>query len=100
MAEGWLPPALNGGWIYRDRIDASAGGVRVTAFYASRYLHSPPAAWERRLESGEIERNGQRLRQDAVLAAGIAWPGTGPPGGRTPFRPCPNLCSTTETCWC
>jgi len=75
MAEGWLPPALNGGWIYRDRIDASAGGVRVTAFYASRYLHSPPAAWQRRLEAGEIERNGQRLRQDSVLAAGdrLAW---------------------------
>ena len=75
MAEGWLPPALNEGWIYRDRIDASAAGVRVTAFYASRYRHSPPAAWERRLEAGEIESNGQPLRQDALLAAGdrLAW---------------------------
>ncbi|MCS5697659.1 RluA family pseudouridine synthase [Cyanobium sp. FGCU-52] len=75
MAEGWLPPALNGGWIYRDRIDASSGGVPVTVFYASRYHHSPPAVWLRRLEAGEIERNGRPLRQDAVLAAGdrLAW---------------------------
>lgn len=75
MAEGWLPPALNGGWIYRDRIDAAAGGARVTAFYASRYRHSPPEAWLRRLEAGEIERNDQPLRQDAVLAAGdrLVW---------------------------
>jgi 23S rRNA pseudouridine1911/1915/1917 synthase len=75
MAEGWLPPALNGGWIYPDRVDASAVGERVTAFYASRYLHSPAAAWARRLEAGEIERNGQPLRQDTVLVAGdrLAW---------------------------
>jgi len=73
--EGWIPAALNGGWIYRDRIPVSSGGVRVTAFYASRYRHSPPGAWARRLEAGEIERNGLPLRHDVALAAGdrLAW---------------------------
>jgi 23S rRNA pseudouridine1911/1915/1917 synthase len=75
MVGDWLPPALNGGWIYRDRIPASSAGVRVTTFYASRYRHSPPGAWARRLIAGEIEHNGLPLRQAVVLAAGdrLAW---------------------------
>lgn len=75
MVGDWLPPALNGGWIYRDRIPTSWDGVRVTAYYASCYSHSPPGAWARRLIAGEIERNGRPLRRDVALAPGdrLAW---------------------------
>jgi 23S rRNA pseudouridine1911/1915/1917 synthase len=47
----------------------------VSAFYAGRYRHSERQEWERRLEAGEIERNGQRLRADGALAVGdrLAW---------------------------
>ncbi len=71
----WLPPAFNGGWTYRDRIDAGAGGMAVSAFYTGRYRHSGQAEWRRRLGTGEIERNGQRLTADGELVAGdrLAW---------------------------
>ncbi|KEF42526.1 MAG: pseudouridine synthase [Cyanobium sp. CACIAM 14] len=73
--EGWLPPGVNGGWIYRDRIAADAAGQEVSAFYAGRYRHSQRQAWQRRLASGEIERNGERLGADALLAVEdrLAW---------------------------
>ncbi|MFZ0407055.1 MAG: RluA family pseudouridine synthase [Cyanobium sp.] len=73
--EGWLPPAFNGGWSYRDRIEAGASGRRVSAFYASRYRHSGQAEWLRRLGAGEIERNGQRLQADGELEVGdrLVW---------------------------
>jgi len=75
VAEGWLPAAPNQGWIYRDRIGAEAAGLPVSVFYAGRYRHSDRQEWERRLEAGEIERNGQRLREDAPLGVGdrLAW---------------------------
>lgn len=74
-AEGWLPAAINGGWIYRDRIGPEAAAQTVTAFYAGRYRHSARQEWERRLEAGEIERNGRWLRADGILAVGdrLAW---------------------------
>jgi 23S rRNA pseudouridine1911/1915/1917 synthase len=50
-------------------------GLPVCAFYAGRYRHSERQEWERRLEAGEIERNGQRLRADEPLAVGdqLTW---------------------------
>ena len=73
--EGWLPRALNGGWTYRDRIEARSGGMAVSAFYAGRYRHSGPHEWQRRLAAGEIERNGRPLPADEPLVAGdrLAW---------------------------
>jgi 23S rRNA pseudouridine1911/1915/1917 synthase len=75
MADCWLPAALNQGWIYRDRIGPEAAGLPVSAFYAGRYRHSERQEWKRRLELGEIERNGQWLRADGPLAVGdrLAW---------------------------
>jgi 23S rRNA pseudouridine1911/1915/1917 synthase len=74
---GWWsrPAALNRGWIYRDRIGPEAEGLPVCAFYAGRYRHSERQEWQRRLEAGEIERNGERLRIDGALAVGnrLAW---------------------------
>jgi len=74
-SEGWLPRALNGGWSFRDRIDARDSGLSVTAFYAGRYRHSAQTEWQRRLEAGEIACNGQPLLADAELVAGdrLLW---------------------------
>ena len=74
-AAGWLPRARNDGWSYRDRIDARSHGLSVTAFYAGRYRHSAQQEWQRRLDAGEIQRNGQRLLADVALVAGdrLAW---------------------------
>ena len=70
-----LPAALNQGWIYRDRIGPSEQGLSALAFYASRYAHSDPTTWERRLAAGEVLRSGLPLRADQPLAAGdqLVW---------------------------
>ena len=72
---GWQPAALNGGWIYRDRVERAAEGQLASGFYAARYPHSDRKTWQRRLECGEIWRHDQPLDTDAVLALGdrLAW---------------------------
>ncbi|MEB3321750.1 MAG: RluA family pseudouridine synthase [Synechococcaceae cyanobacterium] len=72
---GRLPPGLNGGWTYRDRIRACPEGTTVAGFYAARYLHSTRAEWEARLAAGEVERNGRPLRADSPLVPGdrLLW---------------------------
>jgi hypothetical protein len=76
LPAGWLPPAFNQGWTYRDRPGPGLeSGTSVAAYYASRYGHSDHQVWRHRLAAGEVEWNGQRLRADAALAAGdrLAW---------------------------
>lgn len=65
--------AFNGGHAYRDTVRVAH--PRVSSFYATRYGHSPAALWLERLAAGEIVRNGQRLRVDAVLQPGdqLVW---------------------------
>jgi 23S rRNA pseudouridine1911/1915/1917 synthase len=75
LPAGWLPSETNDGWTYHDRIPPSGAGLGVVDFYAERYGHSSPAAWERRLAAGEISRNGETLRADVTLADGdrLRW---------------------------
>lgn len=72
---GWLPAVLNGGWIYRDRVNRAADGQLASDFYAARYPHSDRETWLRRLACGEIWRHDLPLQADAVLAGGdrLAW---------------------------
>jgi 23S rRNA pseudouridine1911/1915/1917 synthase len=72
-ATGWLPAALNGGWVYRDPIEASVASA--VAFLAARHPHSSGEVWRERLAGGEILRNGVTLRQDTPLAPGdqLSW---------------------------
>ncbi|MFN9644050.1 MAG: RluA family pseudouridine synthase [Cyanobacteriota bacterium] len=74
-AEGadWLPPALNGGWIYHDRIAATVPSS--VAFLADRHPHSSLAVWRERLAGGELRRNGALIREDGALAPGdqLSW---------------------------
>jgi 23S rRNA pseudouridine1911/1915/1917 synthase len=70
---GWLPPTLNQGWPYPDRVEAA--WPSAAAFYASRYPHSSLGEWQERLVGGEIHRNGHPLRADGPLRAGdrLVW---------------------------
>ena len=69
----WLPPAFNGGHVYRDRVRLAAASV--SGFYAGRYGHSDQAVWCERLAAGEVWLNGRRLQADGPLAPGdqLAW---------------------------
>jgi len=82
LAAGWLPPAFNRGWTYRDRPGpdhlSGLGGDRATSvasYYASRYGHSDLAVWLGRIAAGEVQCNGRRLLADAPLGASdrLAW---------------------------
>jgi 23S rRNA pseudouridine1911/1915/1917 synthase len=72
---GWLPEAPNRGWTYRDRPGPADAGLAVCAYYARRHPHTGREGWRRRLEGGEISRNGLPLGADALLAAGdrLVW---------------------------
>lgn len=81
---GWLPPAVNRGYAFPDRIgrldlEASAPGLgralTLSAFYAARYPHSSRETWLERLAAGEICRNGRRLQADGALQPGdrLVW---------------------------
>ena len=76
---GWLPAALNGGFTYRDRVEAPLPSA--AAFYAARHPHSSLEAWQGRLAAGEIWRNGQPLTVDGPL-----WPGDQLRWRRPPWR--------------
>lgn len=71
----WLPAGLNQGWTYRDRVTPQDAGCSALAFYVDRYGHSDPDTWRRRLDAGEIERRGERLKPQQTLAAGerLSW---------------------------
>ena len=69
------PAAFNDGWTYRDRVPVEAAGVRLSCWLAERYQHSVVAVWRQRIESGELDCNGQRLAADPRLSGGeaILW---------------------------
>lgn len=76
LPPGWLPPAFNQGWTYRDRpAPGLARGTSVASYYASRYGHSDLAVWLGRIAAGEVFCNDRKLLADAPLAAGdrLAW---------------------------
>ncbi len=72
---GWLPAALNRGWIYRERVAPAEAGMVVSAYYAARHRHSDRDLWRNRLAAGEIHCNGVPIVREVPLAAGdrLAW---------------------------
>jgi 23S rRNA pseudouridine1911/1915/1917 synthase len=52
-------PKLNGGWIYRNRIDRAVEGWTVLDFYCHYYPHSTAAEWQQRIEQGQILLDGR-----------------------------------------
>jgi 23S rRNA pseudouridine1911/1915/1917 synthase len=61
---------MNQGWTYCDRIRPQDAGTTVLDFYTGRYRHSSRAAWQHRIENGEIRLNGQPVGVDQRLAVG------------------------------
>ena len=66
---------LNRGWSYREQVGPEASGQTVLAYLTATRLHSTEQEWAARLERGEVEVEGARVRRDAVLFAGqtVVW---------------------------
>jgi 23S rRNA pseudouridine1911/1915/1917 synthase len=62
----------NRGYSYPDRIAPADEGLTVAAFYSSRYPHSTEAEWRRRIEAGQVLRNGLQASPDETLVRGDA----------------------------
>ena len=60
----------NRGYVYSDRVPREDEGVAVAAFYARRYTHSTEEAWRRRIEAGQVLRNGRPAMPDDLLKSG------------------------------
>ncbi|WP_254217121.1 pseudouridine synthase [Synechococcus sp. CCY 9618] len=75
LPSGWLPPRLNDGWTYRERISPAGDGMGVVAYYAGRHAHSSAEVWQERLADGQISCNGEPLRSERTLRNGdrLVW---------------------------
>lgn len=62
----------NRGYGYPDSISPADEGATVLAFYARRYTHSSEAEWRRKIEAGQVLRNGSPASPDDVLVRGDA----------------------------
>lgn len=67
--------AYNDGFAYGEEIGARGAGRPLVAHLASRYPHSSPAEWARRVGDGEVEIDGVRAAVTAVLQSGqrVVW---------------------------
>jgi 23S rRNA pseudouridine1911/1915/1917 synthase len=67
--------ALNRGWSYREQVGPDAAGETVLSYLAATRLHSTAAEWAARIERGEVEVEGTRVRGDVTLYAGqiVVW---------------------------
>ena len=63
---------MNRGYTYPDRIEPSDEGLTLAAFYSTRYPHSTEAEWRRRIEAGQVLRNGLAASPDDLLVRGDA----------------------------
>jgi 23S rRNA pseudouridine1911/1915/1917 synthase len=67
--------SLNRGWSYREQVGPENSGQTVLAYLSATRLHSTEAEWAARLERGEVEVEGTRVRSDEVVFAGqmVVW---------------------------
>ena len=66
---------LNRGWSYREQVGPEGAGTTVLSYLTITRLHSTEAEWAARIERGEVEVEGTRVRGDVRLHAGqtIVW---------------------------
>jgi 23S rRNA pseudouridine1911/1915/1917 synthase len=66
---------LNRGWSYREQVGAEAAGTTVLSYLTLTRLHSTEAEWAQRIERGEVEVEGARVRSNVTLHAGqtVVW---------------------------
>lgn len=67
-----MPRTMNRGYAYPDRIEPPDEGLTLAAFYSTRYPHSTEAEWRRRIEAGQVLRNGLEASPDDILVRGDA----------------------------
>ena len=60
----------NKGYHYPDRVSPEDEGLTIAAFYTLRYSHSTEAEWRRRIEDGDVSRNGLPALPDDILGRG------------------------------
>lgn len=70
MTANFAPPKLNSGCCYRDRVDRKSAGATVLDFYSQRYEHSSRAAWQERIQAGQIWLDGQPTAAETCLQEG------------------------------
>ncbi len=70
-----LPPTLNDGYAYTERVAPRAAGVGVLAYLAERYGHSTREEWLARLGRGEVVLDGVTVQGAEILRAGqrLVW---------------------------
>ena len=66
---------MNRGWTYREQVGPEGAGRTVLAYLTATRPHSTKAEWAARIARGEVEVEGARVSQDAVLYPGqtVAW---------------------------
>lgn len=64
------PASFNQGWIYRDRVKPASAGLTLLGYYTQTYRHSSETEWRSRIESGQIQINGQVSVADAQIDVG------------------------------
>jgi 23S rRNA pseudouridine1911/1915/1917 synthase len=60
----------NGGCNYPDGISPADEGITVASFYAGRYPHSTEEEWRRKIEAGQVLRNGAPASPEERLTRG------------------------------
>ncbi len=61
---------MNQGWTYEERIDRTAAGQTVLAYYVQRYRHSGEGEWRSRIESQQVFLDGLPTTPDHPLQRG------------------------------
>jgi 23S rRNA pseudouridine1911/1915/1917 synthase len=66
---------LNRGWSYREQVGPEESGQSVLSYLTATRLHSTEQEWAARIDRGEVEVEGARVRRDAILHAGqtVVW---------------------------
>jgi len=67
--------ALNRGWSYREQVGPESAGHTVLSYLTATRLHSTELEWAARIERGEVEVEGTRVRGDVILHPGqtVVW---------------------------
>ncbi len=70
-----ISASFNQGWTYRQRIAAEDSGRMLVEFLATHYSHSSRQIWQQRLQSGQIQLNGELVTADQALHAAdwLCW---------------------------
>jgi 23S rRNA pseudouridine1911/1915/1917 synthase len=66
---------MNRGWSYREQVGPEGGGRSVLSYLADTRRHSTEQEWAARIERGEVEVEGSRVRGSEIIQPGqtVVW---------------------------